>query len=398
MSTQWIDITQRQSKDLFTDLKAEVYPKDRSGFPAATHIDYPPTNSWASYIRNKPISAIPTGFVNTQIDFNINPPGFSKRLILNLNVTNTGGAAINILPHFLIQRYEVMDSNQSVLSTHYADNIYLLKIFQGYEESKRLALAEGISIATYNSDTPLAAGATREFFLHIPSFLDATEQNLNSLNDKVLMRFYFQGIGTDTPASLQLNSCDIITHGLILEPSHLNHETAKRKHNVWKYRHLEPLRASAQTVSNVAANSVYDIKLTSGTGYSAFLIFLLRPSALTYANQNVYQVVNRIELLDQNANIIGISNDSLFMNTVMSEHFRGDILAVKPNIYTISFSIDPEKARHSYQNGMMKLTGNETLRIYSEGTITPGSFTFSIYSYEYQMLDQINGALTAHRF
>ena len=220
MSTNWMNVNEKHSSNFVGNTKQEVHSKGKDNFPVSKFI-YPPTNYWAGVIRNKPVSSIPTNFVNSQVDFNINPPGFTKRFLLDINVTNTSGAAINILPHYLILKIEWMDGNQNVLSTQYDDSIYLHKIHQGYEDSKRLQVREGINISTYNNDVPLAAGASREYILHIPSFIDATEQNLNSLNDKMLVRIYFQGRGTDTPSALQLNSCDFITEGLILEPSHL---------------------------------------------------------------------------------------------------------------------------------------------------------------------------------
>ena len=183
MSQNWFNINERHSSNFVGNLNQEIFKKDKSGFPEATNIIFPPTNSEASWLRHKPATQVPTSFDGSSLDIWVNPAGFTKRFIADMTVSNTGVAAINVLPHYLFLRIEYLDSQMNVLSTFKADSIYLELIHKSYEDVLRLSSSEGITVTTFNSDDTLAVGASREYFLHLPSFIDATEQVLNSVKD-----------------------------------------------------------------------------------------------------------------------------------------------------------------------------------------------------------------------
>jgi len=183
----------------------------------------------------------------------------------------------------------------------------------------------------------------------------------------------------------------------MLAPQHLNSEIDRRRNSIYKYRYLEPTRVQ-QSITNLAPYNTYDIRLTSISGYSAYLLCVVRPSVITFANQNTYQPLLKLELLDKDGNIIGITQDSLGMQ-IISEQFAGYMLDIKPNIFLLPFCMDVKGALMGQMNGLYKFnTGQEVLRLYTEGTITPGSYQITIYSYDYQTLELNKGMISSYKF
>lgn len=403
MSNQFYDSNQNHSGKIVGNTMLPVHQKDSKNFPVATNIVLPPASSFNSWVRSKPQSSLQNATIISaqgQTDYQISPPGFTKRMLLDLTVQNTGATGINILPHFLLERYEIMDSNQNILETQYGNNVWLEKIHQPIDYVNRIAIAEGINPVTFNNDTVLAPNAIREYILHLPSFMDADDPKLNSLSDRMLIRVYWSNLGCDIPASINVINADILTHGMALAAEHESKETKLRRRGIWDYRYLQPVRHAQQSISNMTPNSFYDIRLTSANGYVAYLVIFIQSNPITFANVNNYTPVTAIELLDKDNVIVGLSQNNLLMSNIASQHFEGSILSynVKPGLYTMSFAMSVSGARAGSVTGFYKMSGLEQLRIVTPSTWTTGSYTVNVMGYEYGIIEQKDGELKSTKY
>lgn len=400
MSNNWFDSNDNNQKSMnvVANEDVHIFEKASNGFPKSSLI-LPPMNAYASYTRNKSQSSFSATSLstNSQIDVWIKANGFISSSVANLIVTNNSLANVNFLPQFFANRIEFLDSNGAILDTIYADNLYLKLIHYDINETKRIALAEGFSATTFNSDAPILPSASREYLIEIPSIFSYNAMKLSSLNDRVIVRFYLNSLSADIPSSITITQLDILTRGVSLTPTHEMAETKRKRYGLSKFHFLSPIRVASQTL-NLAPNSQYDIRLTSANSYSAYLLMVIRPSVLTYANQNVFQPIDRVELLDQNATIVGITSSNLLLRTVTSQQFVGDIINVKPGIYCIPFATSIKLANNGSVTGYYRMTSNELLRFYTEGTIVPGAYTVSIYSYDYNTAQILDGSLTAVKY
>ena len=85
----------------------------------------------------------------------------------------------------------------------------------------------------------------------------------------------------------------------------------------------------------MTASSSYDIRLTSATGMSAYLVFIVRSAPLAASSVNTFIPIQSFELRDQSNTIVGI-NTTNDLSTELSLLFQGDIFNYK-SIYVIPF-------------------------------------------------------------
>jgi hypothetical protein len=387
--------TSKPQRDVGKD--TELYKTDSSCHPAAKNLVLPPVNVFASWVRNKPHSGINNSTLfsaNSQIDYYLNPNGYTKRMLLDINVTNNNANPINIFPLYFIDRIEIMDSSGSIGETIYGDNMYLEKVHQPLDYAKRIQTVEGFSVSNYNG-IALAAGASQEFVLHIPCWLDAATPKLNSIMDRMLVRVYFSPNGTDTPTSLYVTSCDILTEGILPYSELEGKETRRKRKDTTNFRFLGGIRASQESLQ-MNPSSQYDIRLTSGSGLCAFLLVVVRANPIAFANINTFVPLSSIELLDKDSVIVGIHSDNVMIQGIVNQAFDGDILNYK-NIYTIPFCTSVTASKDGGQTGFYQLTSNEIVRIFTPSTLTAGNYTVNIYSFEHQTAQIKNGELKFYK-
>lgn len=397
MSTDWYNVNEQHSSNYVTG-PIQLYNKGSDGYPN-NRLKLPPLNTWASHIICRPQTGTNEYlFINgAKTDYYLSSAGFANEMLLELSVKNNhGSTAANVLPHYLMEKIEFLaGASEVVISTIKADQIYLQRIFDSYEKGLRNKLAEGLSITTYNNDTTIAAGASRKYYLDLRNFLVTNDINLNISNEKIIIRITWSQKGTDLPGYILYQDSAIHTKGFVLEPSHQNKDLMLRKQGICKYGYLEVSQHDENIT--LTTNSQYDIKLAACNGYSSFMVVLVRPSNPSFSQLNSYQVLDSISLLDQNGNIIGQREDSLMLNTKTNKNFKGHILDIKSNIYIIPFCESPELAVNGSVNGWTKFNSQQFLRINTEGTITPGSYTVSIITYFYSTIEIKNGFISSYK-
>jgi hypothetical protein len=349
----------------------------------------PPMNSFHQ-IRSKPQS----GFNQTtlisnagQLDYHLNSAGYISHLKLEMEFT-ISTAAVTLIPAYLIDRVEIMSSENNIISTIYGDVIYLEKVHQTLEEHTRTRTVEGLT-AGYDG-TAYAVGSYRVVF-KIPTFIDQTQLKLNAIREKLLVRIYFSSLGVvaGTAANISVTLCDVLQKGVQLSNTLESLEISRKMKAEHKFRFLNPVRAASQTLA-MAASSQYDIRLTSANNLSAFLLFVVRAAPLT-TNINTFVAIDKFQLLDQDNVIqsIEISNEN---HKWLTKAFDGDIFNFK-NIYCVPFAESIKDSLNGGQTGFYSMTSNEILRIYTSGTFTPGSYRIDVYSWDHNKLTLCGGNL-----
>jgi hypothetical protein len=371
-----------------------VYEHGRDQFPVNT-VKTPIQNTFASRIRNKPQSGLSNLTVssNGQTDYQLNGLGFTNTLHLDLIIQNTNTTtAINLLPARLIDRVEYYstDSN-NLLATVYGSEIYVSKINESYDYLNRIALAEGINPATFGG-VPLAANATQEYILHVPSFIDSCNGlKLNALNSPLRLRIYWSQYGTDTPANCSIIQADILSVGTLFDSDVESNEASARKESVMKYRFPIGNRVCMQSISNMAANSQYDVLLSSANGYYSHFVIYIEPSPLAYSNLTSFPPVYSLQLLDANGVIVGIEMTDLLLRTHASLQFAGWILNTTsglPGLYVMPFFEGPASViLGGSSTGGYIFRGVETLRIKTPSTWpATATYTVNILGFNYGTL------------
>lgn len=398
MSQDWINLNENHSSNYVTTAMPHLYPKGTDGFPV-NRLKLVPSSRWASHIKILPQTGTSADlFVNGgRTDYYLVSNGFVKTFHLELTVKNNHGAtAMNILPQYLIDRCEILgSSSENVISTIRPDQIYLQRIDDSYEKALRVNSSEGLDTATYNNDASLAAQGSRKYILELRTFINLSELNLNVFDNKIIFRITWSNKGCDLPASIQYIDSLIRVKGIALESSLQMQDLRLRRQGVNKYCFLE----CSQHDENIAltTNQNYEIKMSACNGYCAFQVVLIRNANPTFSQLNTYQAVSSIALLDRNSNIIGMQEDSQYMQDVENSNFKGHILSVKPNIYILSYCESPSLAFNGHVNGYTKFDSQQYLRFVTNGSITPGNFTVSIISYFYSTIEINNGIIKSYK-
>ena len=373
----------------------ELFATNQAGFQKSTDLVLPPVNTYCSYLRNSPQTSIQNSSLfssGTNTDYILSCPGYTQNYWLNINVTNNAASASNILPCYLIDRVEVIDTQGNIANTVYGDAIYLAKIHQSYDLCKRIAGIEGFNLATYGA-TSIAAGATADYWIKLPlAFLDQ-DFKMNIVENRLTIRIWWSNLGCSNVTNLYCNYADMITSGFIVGARDESLQCQWKCSKQLRWRYLSAYRACQQTTAMVPGGQYY-AKLTSGNGLSAYLIFFIRPQGLTNSNLTSFVPIQSVQFLDRNGTLMGITHYSDELQSIVSQKFVGDIFTINNSIYPIVFCIDTTVARNGGSSGFFQLTGNEQLLITMPSNLVAGNYVISCYSFEYNIAEMKNGRLS----
>jgi hypothetical protein len=333
---------------------------------------------------------------NGQLDFQLNSVGFCDSLMLDMIVQNTGGAALNILPAFCVDRVEFYSTeSNSIVQTVYGNDIYFNLAYIPYDGFNRIALASGYSSSF--GGVSLAAGATQEFYLHIPCWLDAASGvKLNALVSPMRLKVYFSSYGSDTPANVLFQQCDIISRGQLFTPEVEAKQSMIRLRDTLKYTFPYGARVM-QSFSSMSANSTYDVQLTSFNGAFSEMFVVIRAAPESYANRTTFNPVLSLQLLDQNSTIVGIEMTDLLLRSHQTLNYPGWILNTTNGVqglYVISFITGSAlNVQNGNQTGLYQFHSNEILRVRTGPTWVSGAYNVYILGHQYANMIIDNGNL-----
>lgn len=372
------------------NLVPEIHQHDKNnGYKNSQQLVLPPICK--NFIRSKPQSGFNQANLisgNGTLDFFLNSSGFVERIFLEMELT-ISNAAVTIIPHYLIDRVELLSSEGNIISTIYGDIVYASKIHKTLEQHNREKEVENLD-ANYNG-VSIPVGNKR-IIVHIPTFLDGTQMKLSAVKSKLIARIYFSNLGVTagSAANISVSLCDIIQQTQALSGQLESMETHRKLTGMHNFRFLNPVRVASQTIAMTASN-YYDIRLSSANSLSAFLLFVIRPSPITGANINSFVQLDFMELLDRDNNVVSLKT-SHELHKISSKSFEGDIFNFK-NIYVIPFAISVTGANAGQQTGFFSFSSNELIRVYTRSDLVAGSYRLDCYSFDYNKLSLTDGNL-----
>lgn len=390
MSSSFIDDDQINKSSIRAHIGNDIlHAHDSKTGMKIAHMDInlPLVNRFHATRRQKPKSALNKDNLvqsNGYVDFDLsNQLGISDKVVLYLQLTNTGAANINANLFYLVEKIEYLNSQGSVGIVTDDEVNYLSLLFKSQEYIDRIAPVEGLDPVTLNSNLVLTPGQSQKYYLELSESWISAGVKLNTIKNSHTVRVYFNQRGCDTPADLRVDQLDIIVEGTSLTPQ-LDSLITKNKMNInQKFRTLYPSITREQI--DMQPNSEYNFQLKSNKGYSAYGVFFIRPSPKTFANLLDFQQISELELRDNNSHQVGISQDDRFNRYVNSSYFVGDLVN-KKNVYVLPFSYDPASSREGQRAGGYLLSGEEFILVRTPASWTPGTYEFVFVSYEYSTL------------
>lgn len=361
----------------------------------------PPLNYFTGINRLKPQSSFNSSNLfadQSSLDYWLGYGGYSEhfRLELNLEVKSTALNPLSIVGPYLISRIEINDSNENIMQTYYADNLFLQRIRWGKDKSAFENSAEGVS-STYGAIGPIAASTKFTLELMIPSAISEAQLKGNIIDGKILIRIYFSNLGVTSGAYTDLicNQADIIQHAEQLAPALESKEIAIKKKCTEHFRVTNPVRIASFAISNAVAGQSYDVLLSSATQMSAYIIFIVRPTPITSANILNYVQGITFELYDESMQLQSITQYPTSNRYVVSQKFGGEIFssAIGGGIYCLPFATNIEGVHHGNMLGFYSMSSRETLRLYMPSGMPTQSVQVDCYSYDYAELIVRNSRL-----
>lgn len=363
----------------------------------------PPMNSFGGQQRLKPQSSFSSTNLfsaNSQLDYWLSYNGFLEnlRLEMDLQVNPAAANPLNIIGPYLLDRVEIYDSNQNIMQTVYADNIFLQRLHWDINKSTFENSAEGVNNTTFGSIGPIAANTKFTLLLNIPCSISDSQLKGNIIEGRILIRVFFSNHGIlplTGQGDLFAINCDIIQHAEQLSGPNESREVLKKKNCNMHYRVLNPTRVASFAISNAVASQYYDVQLVSGTQMSAFIYFVVRPTPIIASNVQSYVQGISFQLYDEGMTLVGITQDPVNNRYVVGQRFGGSILnsALGGGIYLLPFAVDIKGAMSGNQTGFYQLTQRETIRLYMPTTLVTGNYVVDIYSMDYSELIAKSGRL-----
>ena len=382
--------TSRHKMDRHVGQYTELHPHASNGFKGSHQLVLPPIAQ--RFIRNQPQSGFDGDSIldNGSILFDLYSVGFTEKLALELSLTVSNNP-VSILGQFLIDRVELMTSNNDILQTIFGMNVYLDKIHQTKEYHDRVRDYENIS---EDFDALAIPVGTKRLLLHIPTWIDGSHPKLNSIRDELKLKVYFSrnGVTAGLLSDIRVDNIDMIQKVSVLDGKSESMEIQKKSSIKQSFRVLNPVQFAYNNLT-MNPSSQYDIKLSGSSGsLCSYLIFTVRRQTDPISE---FSQLDSYELVDAKGSIfaIRINNE---LNKEFSLAFQGEIFNEK-NIYAWPFSIDVESARQGSQTGFFSFSGDERLRLYTPSTWTAGDYTIQVFGYEYAEIVIDKGHLSIKR-
>lgn len=378
-----------------SNLNTEIHAHGAGGWKNSEQLTLPPMNAFGGLIRSKPQSGFNQASLISsqgQLDYHLSSAGYCEKIALELELSCAN--AVTVIPHYLIDRIEILATEGNIMSTIYGDNIYLNKIHKNLEFFNRIKGVENLD-SNYDG-TALVPGTNYRWHLHLPTFIDGTQFKLSAVKERLLVRIWFSNLGVvaGNASDITVGQCDIIQHTQQLSSSLEASEQMRKSNCNLKFRFLNPVRVASQTIA-MTASSQFDVRLTSANGLSAYLYFVVRSAPLTASAINTFVQIDAFELLDKDNVIVGLKQTNETQKHV-SLKFEGDIFNHK-YIYALPFAISVEGSNNGAQTGFYAFTSNEILRVYTNSTFVPGNYRIDCYSFDYNTLNLNKGALSVSK-
>lgn len=366
-----------EKSHLPSDINAEVHKTGSDAFPMSQQLRMVPLSKF-NVIRTKPQTQLQTTLFQdgNQMDWFVNS-GFTERLWLEFEF-NIVNAPVTLNLEFCIDRIEIW-SNGQILSTVRDYNLYHEWLFKSYEQTIR-------EVSNNNKNTALVPQALgvgfHRKYLHLNCFVDNTEMKLNTIKGQLNFKIYFssKGVVAGLTTNCQVQLADILSETHVLSNAGESLESHRKQNKMIKYRFLQPIRAASETIV-MNAGQEYNIRLTSLSGLTAFLIFHITAVG---SSPDSFSKLDSFELLDENNVITGLKTTHE-QSRIISQALPGYLATLNENIYVIPFAYTA-LARKGCVAGFYAMNTKQQIKLYSGAAWVNGNYTVNVFAYDYNII------------
>ena len=319
---------------------------------------------------------------------------------LDINITNSTGANLTLAPiQTCVNRIEFYSGNGSeLLAVIFDQELYLSNMFFSRNEIEQLDSYLGLGANYATTGTVVADGETRSFYLPVTYLLQNTKIFLAGLKSELLIKFYFNSstLNLIAGAAPIVNNATLLLKGFYEEPA----QSQKRKELYMGNTPIIMPFMNFQRMNQpltLAPSSTYSIVLSGIRGISAGIIFTIRPTAITAANQSNYELVESYDL--QNASgesMIGYYRMNDADHKIEAAEMFDNLFASFKNFYVIPFSSHITWDYTSgANNGFSVFTGFEKLSFTTPSTLVGGAYTIDIRCLTHESIIVKQGTLSS---
>jgi hypothetical protein len=377
-----------------------VYDSKQKRTISSTHneVVFPSDISlWAGYRRIPPT----TGFVVNQvinvgqeIHTKLVTQGHLQKIVLEISMSTSDALASVFNPYDIFQKIELEADAGNYFRTAYPEELWVINVLQRdlLSNNYKRNLEQMQANYTPNSPTIAAgAGVVTKFVLEY-RVLDGSQPDLRILNQQLNLK-----ITLNPPSSfVQSGSLNVQLASWNTTLKEVNMPLYKPGVDLW-YRYMNYVKQNF--TQNLAPSTGYPFQLTSFKGYSAYLLFMIRPGPVSTNAVNAHNYISAIdnfEFRDATNNIIAINNSPMLNQYWLGQEFKSDFLSqAGHNVFVIPFAMNVLGCEDGQVTGGMQMTAQETLQIYTSSSFVAGSYEICVYTanYEFYSLNK-DGSLT----
>lgn len=283
----------------------------------------------------------------------------AKNAYLRLQLTNTGGAPITLGPApLLLNYYELYANSSQEIQRVYGDQVYEdVVMYSNFDQRTNQVAILNMNATTYAENAALGAGASIDYYIPLPSFLNQSPTWMGAFRKDLEWRIYLDpnsivlGVATD----VQVDDMEII-----VDCERLDEVQVDKQMKIYSKKVDHRYLYYQQQIFNMTVNAStqYTLDLQALNGIIPYLTWHLR-SSITGAGKYTYADLNGTagrggiqQLLDENNSTLTNGFDEQINRArgiIYPKHYdSGFALTRFINIFT--FSMDPESAIKGGQN------------------------------------------------
>lgn len=318
-----------------------------------------------------------------------------KNTALKLTLTNTSGGAIRLPPSpFLIKYFEIYGNSSQQISRVTGLQIYEdLIMYASPDEREAFKNIFNIDPVTYASLGTIAAGATVDYYIPLPSFFSQGAVWAGAFKKELEWRIYLDPDSIETGLATDVSITDM---EIRVDCEKLDDNQVYKQQELYKtkmdFRYLWYQDQSFNFTVN--ANSQYMLDMQALVGISPYLTWSLRAStagAGLYTFADINGTSGRggtQELLNQNnsTEMNGFEEEISYTRGVLAPKYYQPGWINQRFINTLTFSMQPEAAIKAAQNLGYQCLYENKLRFRTGTGWTNGSYNITVNNRQFSVI------------
>lgn len=333
-----------------------------------------------------------SSYLDFELNSSQNQISLLRGIKLKLNVTNTSASAITVVsPYFWLDYATILANGVEVPNCRVPAAAMFWLINATYSSDQAYALGvDGGWIAnpylgTYLQPTAaMSPGATPEYLLNIPTFLDQTQVPLHS-NIIYTLRLQFNGgtrlriAGPGNVSEITTQNVEVLLDGIVCSGRLKEALDAKLLSAPYLARALTHGAYKQLSVGSMSAGAQYDQLLSLQGKFAGMFINVYDDSVATADKlQYTFEQLNRLDIIDQTGQSVllfdsGDNNDTLLRNQIPADQWTNPRPFNTLYVYPVSFSDQPmANFFDNSSHGNVRFMNIERLRIVPTTAVTSG--------------------------